>query len=220
MSFVIASGGTTSNSIDHETGSMTIFGPAALTGVVAVEASADGGTTWNALVDLGVAVTIAATKATVIQGNFGLVRVKSNGAEGATRTFPVLTTRSGSRRAVSTNVLVTPLVEDLNGGGNDALNFNSITATTFVGDITGTVTGSSTPAADNATDLGDGTHRVRHGYFGSSVKNDGYLQFTNIADPAAPAATKAVVYCRNNGGKVELVARFPTGAIQQVAIEP
>ena len=220
MAFVIASGGTTSNSLDHETGTMTIFGPAALTGVVAVEASADGGTTWNALVDLGVAVTIAATKATVIQGNFGLVRVKSNGAEGATRTFPVLTSRAGAHRAVSTNVLVTPLVENLDAGGFNISNAGTVTATTFAGNVTGTVTGTSVPAADNVTDIGDGTHRVRHGYFGSSIKDDGYLQFTNIADPAAPAATKVVVYCRASGGKVQLVARFPTGAIQQILIEP
>jgi hypothetical protein len=220
MSFVIASGGTTSNALEHDTGAMTIFGPAALDNVVSVEVSPDGGTTWNALVDLGTAVTIAVTEATVIQGNFGLVHVKSAGAESADRTFPVLTTRSGSRRSVSTNVLVTPLVEDLDGGGNDAINFNSITATTFVGDITGTVTGSSIPAADNTTDVGDGTHRHRDIYVGRSIKHSGYTEFTEMVDPAAPAATKARLYCRDTGGKVECVILFPSGIAQQVAIEP
>ena len=41
------------------------------------------------------------------------------------------------------------------------------------------------------------------------------------SDPAAPAANNVHVYSRDNGaGKTQLVARFPTGAIQQIAIEP
>lgn len=49
----------------------------------------------------------------------------------------------------------------------------------------------------------------------------GFLEFqAEISDPAAPAANKARLYIRDTGGKTELVARFPTGAIQQVAIEP
>lgn len=42
-----------------------------------------------------------------------------------------------------------------------------------------------------------------------------------IADPAAPAANHGVLYFRDNGsGKTQLVARFPTGAVQVVATEP
>ena len=40
------------------------------------------------------------------------------------------------------------------------------------------------------------------------------------SDPAAPAANKGVFYLRDTGGKTEMVVRFPTGAIQQIAIEP
>ena len=40
------------------------------------------------------------------------------------------------------------------------------------------------------------------------------------ADPPAPAANKVVLYARDSGGKTQLVARFPTGAVQEVAIEP
>lgn len=40
------------------------------------------------------------------------------------------------------------------------------------------------------------------------------------ADVAAPAADVGVIYFRDNGGKTELVARFHTGAIQRLAIEP
>lgn len=45
-------------------------------------------------------------------------------------------------------------------------------------------------------------------------------QFSEMSDPSAPAASKVLLYARDTGGKTELVARFPTGAIQQVAIEP
>lgn len=47
-----------------------------------------------------------------------------------------------------------------------------------------------------------------------------FIQGTEIADPVAPAANKVRIYFRDTGGKTELVARFPTGAIQQIAIEP
>jgi hypothetical protein len=47
------------------------------------------------------------------------------------------------------------------------------------------------------------------------------LVFTEETAPAAPAANKCVLFLRDNGsGKTQLCARFPTGAIQQVAIEP
>ena len=47
-----------------------------------------------------------------------------------------------------------------------------------------------------------------------------FLQMDEQADPSAPAANKARMYCRDTGGKTELVVRFATGAIQQIAIEP
>jgi hypothetical protein len=41
------------------------------------------------------------------------------------------------------------------------------------------------------------------------------------SDPAAPASNNARLYVRDNGaGKTQLVARFPTGAVQVVATEP
>lgn len=44
--------------------------------------------------------------------------------------------------------------------------------------------------------------------------------FAERTDPDAPADTKVVLYARDNGGKTELAARFASGAVQQVAIEP
>lgn len=49
----------------------------------------------------------------------------------------------------------------------------------------------------------------------------GFIQGTEIADPAAPAANQGRLYFRDNGaGKTQLVVRFPTGAIQVIATEP
>lgn len=40
------------------------------------------------------------------------------------------------------------------------------------------------------------------------------------ADHTAPTTNQVVIYLRDTGGKTELVARFATGAVQQIAIEP
>lgn len=47
-----------------------------------------------------------------------------------------------------------------------------------------------------------------------------FLQMTEQSDPSAPGANIGRIYCRDNGAKTELVVRFATGAIQQIAIEP
>ena len=48
----------------------------------------------------------------------------------------------------------------------------------------------------------------------------GAIPFTEISDPAAPAANGARLYVKDVGGKTALVVRFNTGAVQQIAIEP
>lgn len=51
----------------------------------------------------------------------------------------------------------------------------------------------------------------------------GKLQFNSeqASDPAAPSANQAVMWIKDNGaGKTQLMVRFATGAIQQIAIEP
>jgi len=48
-----------------------------------------------------------------------------------------------------------------------------------------------------------------------------FAELTEISDPVAPSANKARLYLKDNGaGKTQLVVRFPTGAVQQLAIEP
>lgn len=47
-----------------------------------------------------------------------------------------------------------------------------------------------------------------------------YLYGLEKADPSAPPANVGVLYFKDVGGKTALMARFPTGAVQQIAIEP
>ena len=47
------------------------------------------------------------------------------------------------------------------------------------------------------------------------------LLFSEMTAPGNTAAAKAVLFARDNGsGKTQLCARFETGAVVQVAIEP
>lgn len=49
----------------------------------------------------------------------------------------------------------------------------------------------------------------------------GALNFTEQTAPSAPSANQVVIYAEDNGsGKTRLMARFNTGAAQQIAIEP
>jgi hypothetical protein len=47
-----------------------------------------------------------------------------------------------------------------------------------------------------------------------------YIEGDEMVDPAAPAANKGRLYFKDVGGKTALCVRFPTGAVQQIAIEP
>ena len=49
----------------------------------------------------------------------------------------------------------------------------------------------------------------------------GYIEVVEMAAPSAPAANKARLFVQDNGaGKTQLMVLFPSGAAQQVAIEP
>lgn len=70
--------------------------------------------------------------------------------------------------------------------------------------------------ADNTLDIGAvGATRPRTIHVGSGVV------FSEQSAPSAPAADSVVLFAQDNGaGKTQLMARFATGAVQQVAIEP
>lgn len=71
------------------------------------------------------------------------------------------------------------------------------------------------PAADNANDLGETALRVRRFHLGE------YIEVSEMTAPAAPGANKARWFSQDNGaGKTQLMVIFPTGAAQQIAIEP
>ena len=71
-------------------------------------------------------------------------------------------------------------------------------------------------SADNTYDIGAAAaNRPRNLFIGS------YMQLSEMTAPAAPAANNVVSYAEDNGsGKTRLMARFATGAAQQIAIEP
>jgi hypothetical protein len=48
----------------------------------------------------------------------------------------------------------------------------------------------------------------------------GYVEIGEIAAPGAPSTNYVRLYADESGGKTRLMARFATGAVQQVAIEP
>jgi hypothetical protein len=62
--------------------------------------------------------------------------------------------------------------------------------------------------------------RELFGNVGLSSGDHALNLFEQPSDIGPPATDSVVIYAKNNGGKTELVARFPTGAIQQLAIEP
>ena len=55
----------------------------------------------------------------------------------------------------------------------------------------------------------------------SQVEVGNGVQFTEMTAPSAPAANKVILFAQDNGaGKTQLMALFPSGAAQQVSIEP
>lgn len=57
---------------------------------------------------------------------------------------------------------------------------------------------------------------------GHLILDDGGLELEELStDPDAPTAGRVALYAKDNGsGKTGLYARFNTGAVQQIAVEP
>lgn len=75
----------------------------------------------------------------------------------------------------------------------------------------------------NGGNVGIGTNAPadRFHVYGNARVENGYIEGTEISEPAAPATDHGRLYFRDNGsGKSQLVVRFPTGAIQVLATEP
>jgi hypothetical protein len=109
---------------------------------------------------------------------------------------------------------------DAAGTGNGSRNIVFRTGGSTPWRILGTG-GALEPIASNQRDVGTTGSRVRTIYVGSSIENSGYGEFTEMTAPAAPAANNVRIYAEDNGsGKTRLMALFPTGVAQQIAIEP
>ena len=80
---------------------------------------------------------------------------------------------------------------------------------------------SATSSASGSADTGlaraaAGVLRVSNGSTGGAA-----MQFDEMTAPAAPSANAVRIYAEDNGGgKTRLMALFPSGAAQQIAIEP
>jgi hypothetical protein len=64
---------------------------------------------------------------------------------------------------------------------------------------------------------GDDNLNIRGGLL---VVEGNAIQLTEQTAPAAPAANKVRIYAVDSGGKTALMALFPSGAAQQLSIEP
>ncbi len=72
-----------------------------------------------------------------------------------------------------------------------------------------------TPGADGTQDIGFDVLRIRH------VKQLGFHEISETADPPAPTANNARLYTKDNGaGKTQLCVRFATGVVQVITTEP
>ena len=95
-------------------------------------------------------------------------------------------------------------------GGNLALQ-----AGTAPWEIRLTTAGHLAPASGNNQDCGDASNTWRNMY------QAGFKEYVETTAPAAPATNRVRIYAEDNGsGKTRLMALFPTGVAQQIAIEP
>lgn len=110
-------------------------------------------------------------------------------------------------------------VEITNVGGLDvdSLNFNSAQIYSSAGLALEAAAGTAQITAAGASPIVLKTTNVTRW----TIPSGGGLLGPEMADPSAPAADNGILYFRDNGsGKTQLVARFPTGAVQVIATEP
>jgi hypothetical protein len=115
------------------------------------------------------------------------------------------------------------------GSGRTTINLNASTTAAIGNDATAfrvnnsASIGFSSSTADTASTttlrrIADGIVSVR----GSSTTTPGAFNFYTYgaSPPSAPSASMALLYADTSGGKIRLMALFPSGVAQQIAIEP
>lgn len=136
----------------------------------------------------------------IVNNNNGSVAIGT-----ASITYNDIYTNTGSRRFVSGNAI--------DGVTANQLGVVSGTQIGFFASATDPVTGTMDSAFARTA---AGIIKVTNGSTGG-----GSLHFQEQTAPSAPAANNVYLYAQDNGaGKTQLMARFATGAAQQIAIEP
>jgi hypothetical protein len=123
-----------------------------------------------------------------------------------------------SPSAISDGVAITAIA----ARAHDGTDFESGALARFVadGDWTGSNRGCyySIELVANGSTTRSESMRVYNGHVDIV---DGYLELDEISAPSSPAANKVRIWAEDNGaGKTMLMARFSSGAAQQIAIQP
>jgi hypothetical protein len=119
-------------------------------------------------------------------------------------------------------------IVDFSAGGAQAMRFssNGFFFTTSAGKMVVSSAGAFGFSSGTAGGAGEDVLLVREaaavaGVRGANSTTGGALSFIEQTAPAAPAANGVRIYAEDNGaGKTRLMARFATGAAQEIAIEP
>ena len=120
-----------------------------------------------------------------------------------------------SHTAACSTAILTSLRLNANNGSGTLKNYGVINA------VSDDCTNATEDSHIDIAVLVAGTSTTSLSLGNGSADFAGYQQMTEMTAPAAPAANKVRVYAEDNGaGKTRLMAIFPTGAAQQIAIEP
>lgn len=129
-----------------------------------------------------------------------------------------------SKFSVRKDGLVTASQAYYSGSGvNLGVVVGSLSGTATVGTVSGGKIGFSSDASFVAAGLDTTFQRVAAGIIGvrNGTTGGAALSFVEQTAPSAPASNGVYIYAEDNGsGKTRLMALFPSGAAQQIAIEP
>lgn len=150
---------------------------------------------------------------------------------GASATGTNATALGNSAQATSNNCLAVGFGASVNQAEGTAVGRNAVVTqseATALGDTAAANGNQGTAVGGNATVASGHTQAVALGYGTTTTAANQiqggarHIELSELgADPAAPAANSGRLYFRDNGsGKTQLVARFPTGAVQVIATEP
>jgi len=130
-------------------------------------------------------------------------------------------TVAGNHAIANSNVGIQEVINGVNTPNNNMIFENQIAGNNTSNIVT--VLGADSEAFSNLNNplsvlakslqIGKSTETI--------LDTDGYIQFSENGDPAAPAANRGRLFVRDDGaGNTELAVRFATGATQVIATQP